>query len=305
MVLFATGVTLISQESEVLRQIGEIFRSAQLEGFLHARNLDTDAALSYGGQTICASASVGKVPILVALMQAVAAGELSLDRRIFVPAEPRTGGPTGLSVLSDPVELSLRAVAELMIAVSDNHATDLVLDRVSPERVTEAMRWLGLGATTLTGTIRDLYERSDERMAGATDRATILARLRTDPDLKPETAAWRTTPEETTKLWQLIWTDDPAPKPLCEEMRAMLRRCATHNGLVAGFPAEVQERIAHKTGTLTGIRNEAGVVEYANGSRCAVAVFTVADVETWKPQDLAASAAIGQAAALAASYVTR
>jgi beta-lactamase class A len=69
---------------------------------------------------------MGKVPILVALMQAIAAGD-ALDERVTFGAGERNGGPTGLSVMTHPAELALDDVAQLMICVRDNHATDIVL----------------------------------------------------------------------------------------------------------------------------------------------------------------------------------
>ncbi len=300
-VVTVTEVRHVTRAEEVRRLVEDAFRSAHLQGFVHARNLDTGSSWGYREDVVCATASVGKIPILVALMQAVGAGEMTLDERIHVGDGPRTGGPTGLSVLPDAVDLSLRAVAQLMIAISDNHATDIILDRVGPDRVTAAMQTLGLPSIQLSGMIRDLYARAQRRYEGADD-AAVGELLRTDPDLQPQTAAWRTTPSDMTRLLQLIWAGHAAPPPLCAVMRTMLATCATTNGLVSGFPATLQPRIAHKTGTLTGIRNDAGVIDDGGGHRCAVAVFTLSDVAHWKPQNNEANEALGRAAALAVDY---
>lgn len=290
----------MARAAEIRERVQDAFRSAHLEGFVHARNVDTGLSWGYREDVVCAAASVGKIPVLVALMQAVGAGEMALEERIHVDNGARTGGPTGLSVLPDAMDLSLRAVAQLMIALSDNHATDLILDRVAPARVTAAMQALGLRSIHLSGTIRDLYAREQQRYDGV-DAAAARVLLATDPDLKPQTAAWRTTPSDMTRLLQLIWVDHAAPPPLCTVMRAMLGHCATNNGLVSGFPAHLQPGIAHKTGTLTGIRNDVGVIDDGDGHRCAVAVFTLSDPAHWKPQDNQANEAIGRAAALAVS----
>lgn len=293
----------MNSTGDPLAAVEQTFGAVGLEGFVHARDLDADRQLGYRDGVLCASASVGKIPILVTLMQAVAAGEADLAERVHIPASPRTGGPSGLSVLPDPVNLSLRAVAHLMMSVSDNHATDMILDRLTPERVTALMRSLGLAVTTLDGTIRDVYARSDERMRGVEDYQAALDRMRGDPDLHPNTAAWRTTPEEITRLLSWIWNDRAAPPDLCAEMRRMMRRCTTSNGLASGFPMPIQEDIARKTGTLAGIRNEVGVVEYPDGGRYAVAVFTVTDVANFRHIDLEAYAAIGRAARIMVDHL--
>jgi beta-lactamase class A len=249
--------------------VDKVFRDSGLDGHLQVLDIDGGAEIAVRGDDVCESASTAKVPILVALMRAVAAGVLSLDEQIEVPAGDRTDGPTGLSSMSYPARLALGDIAHLMISISDNHATDLVLERVSPAQVTAAMRDLGLTVTTLDMTIKDFFARLDAL---------------TEVDQWPEVSAWRTTPAEMCRLLRAIWRDEAAPPELCEQMRKMLRCCVTSNGLTAELPLAVQGSSGRKTGTLVAIdkgtgagmimRNEVGVVEYSDGRRFAVAVFT-------------------------------
>lgn len=156
-------------------------------------------------------------------MRCVAAGECSLEERVKIPALGRTPGPTGLSVQKYDAELALRDVAQLMIADSDNHATDVILERVSLEHVTATMHELGLEETTLEITISEMYRRASERMEGIQDPAEAAEVMRSDPQLQPETGPWRTTPREMSQLLAAIWRDECAPGDLCEEMRTILR----------------------------------------------------------------------------------
>lgn len=71
------------------------------------------------------------------------------------------------------------------------------------------------------------------------------------------------------------------------------------NRLTSGFPDEV--KISGKTGTLPGIRNEAGVVEYPDGGRYAVGVFTVG--HTFDYRLPAADAVIGTTARMATEHL--
>jgi beta-lactamase class A len=116
---------------------------------MHAIDIDSGTKVSFGGDELCAAVSTGKVPVLVALMRAAGSGEVDLDESVAIGAGHRSAGPTGLSIMTQPGELALADVAQLMISISDNHATDIVLGRVSPARVTEAMRELGLTVTAL------------------------------------------------------------------------------------------------------------------------------------------------------------
>lgn len=69
--------------------------------------------------------------------------------------------------------------------------------------------------------------------------------------------------------------------------------------LASGFPEGV--RISSKTGTLPFLRNEAGVVEYPDGGRYAVAVFTRAEELAFRQPDL--DRVIGTVARLAVDHL--
>lgn len=91
------------------------------------------------------TASVFKVAVLVELHRQAAAGRVDLSTRVRVTDADRVFGPTGLSVFADDAELSLRDLATLMVSVSDNTATDLVLRAVGSSgrsaRTARASRW--------------------------------------------------------------------------------------------------------------------------------------------------------------------
>jgi beta-lactamase class A len=280
--------------AEIEAALGE----AGLDGYAHAVDVDHGNELSYRGDQLCAAASTGKVPILVTLMRAVAAGDAALDERITIDTGERTPGPTGLSIMTYPAELALGDLAQLMISISDNHATDIVLSRVSPHQVTAAMRELGLAVTTLDQTISEEFGR-----LSATRSAAEL-------DLRPEAAAWRTTPAEMCTLLRSIWLDRAATSELCARMRKILHSCLTSNGLDSRLP---QARTAGKTGTLfladqdasvsLIVRNEAAVLEFPNGGRYAVAVYTRQVGGKPMLHDPSASCAIGTTAQVAVSYL--
>ncbi len=293
----------MGSERELTAVLTAVFAEAGLDGCLHALDIDHGAEIRHRSHEIWHSASTATVPILVTLMRAVAAGEVSLRERVRIPADGRTPGSTGLSVMRHEAELALRDVAQLMIAVSDNHATDLVLSRVSPQRVTAAMRELGLAATTLEETLGQTYQRLTFSDPGA------------EPDLTPAAAPWRSTAADMCHLLRKIWLDEAAPARLCEEMRTILRLSVLLEGLDSAFPLPVQVQTGAKSGaaffihadresgTSLVIRNEVGVIEYPDGGRYAVAVLTRTGSREAKLRDLTASRAIGMAALAAVEHL--
>ena len=98
-----------------------------------------------------------------------------------------------------------------------------------------------------------------------------------------------------TGLLAAIWNDDAASTSACAEIRRIMALQVWPHRLTSGFPDGVT--IAAKTGTLPGIRNEAGVITTAEAGRYAVAVFTRAHTFAYRLP--AVDAAIGTAARLA------
>lgn len=281
--------------------------AAGVRSFLHARDLRSGADVAVDADSLVVLASVFKVPVAVELARQFETGELEASERVRVPASRRTVGPTGISVLADDVELSLRDLAQLMISVSDNTATDVLLERAGIEAVNRRMRDLGLDQTVITrdcaaliGRLLEDLDPSDEERArlegGDLDvfegfRPERWQRCR---DLEPATTN-HSTPREMTRLLELVWKNQAAPPAGCALVRRIMGQQVWPHRLRAGFEGQV--RCSGKTGTLPFVRNEVGVVEYPDGGAYAVAVFTVAEsVVMHQP---AADAVIGRVARLA------
>ena len=91
------------------------------------------------------TASVFKLPVLVEVFRQAVAGVLDLDERVTLRAEDVVMGSGILRDFGPGLQPSLRDLAMMMIIVSDNGATNLLLDRVGgPQRVNATMRALGL-----------------------------------------------------------------------------------------------------------------------------------------------------------------
>ncbi|MFG3099760.1 serine hydrolase [Streptomyces sp. NPDC048182] len=272
------------------------FADAGVTGWLHAVDIDTGAQVDAGADRTVPTASVHKLCVLVTLHELAARGELELTERIACPPDGRTPGPTGLAAMLDPVELSLRDAAFLMMSVSDNTAADLLLDRVGLDAVNRTSARLGLTGTRAVQRFGAMLDgmREDAGPAGARALADphVIARLRA---LDPATAG-HSTPRDMTRLLGAIWRDEACPPEYGAAMRRILGLQVWPHRLAAGFPFD-DVHVAGKTGTLPTLRHEVGVVEYPDGGRYAVAVFTrTAHTAATLPR---ADAVIGTAARIA------
>lgn len=260
-------------------RIGEIFGRVGIRGNLHVVEVDGDGAgeVAVRADEQVVIASVFKILLVLEFARQVAAGQLDPTERVLVRADDRLGG-WGIAGCADDAEVSLRDLAYFAMSVSDNTAADLLLRRVGPDVVPMLAAELGLSRTRIVGGPRQLVE---------TMLADVGARTEADfarifPTLPPERVrAMRvfdpahttsSTVRELTRLLGLIWRDEAGPPAACAMVRELMGRQLFWTRLASGFPPGV--RIAAKSGTLPGLHLEAGVAEYPDGGRYAIAVST-------------------------------
>ena len=111
---------------------------------IYARNLDTGQEFALAADTKVRTASTIKLPILCALEDLVAKGRIAWTLPVPVRPEDRVSGSGVLAELSPGATLPLRDVATLMIIVSDNTATNLVIDRITADAVNDYLDSIGL-----------------------------------------------------------------------------------------------------------------------------------------------------------------
>lgn len=258
----------------------EIFRKAGVRGWVHARCFGCDAETGSGADEPVVLSSVVKVLLVLEFARQVTAGQLDPTDRVRATAADRLGG-VGTAGCLDDVEYSLRDAAWFTLTLSDNTAADLLFDRVGVENVRSLARELGLSATRVVGSLRDILQSMAEDI-GARDLHEFAARFpgssvdeifgtRAVDPLRTTASTAR----DMTRLLLLIGQDRAGAPEACRWVRDLMREQVYGHRLPSAFPSDTG--IWSKTGTLPGIRNEIGVVEYPDGSRYAVAVFTASE----------------------------
>ncbi|WP_166353122.1 serine hydrolase [Phytoactinopolyspora limicola] len=291
----------------VTTRLENTFADAGVTGYLHAVDIDSGAEVGLAPDTPVVTASVFKIYILLELCCRSAEGSLGLTDRIRIPAGDRSLGPTGLSVMLDDTELSLRDAAYLMMSVSDNHATDVLMDFLGVQAINDRLRTLGLEQTVAMYSCDALFRTMAEDLTGSDDVGQLLSMLSDVPDekllglraLDPEQTD-RSTPRETTALLTELWRPRTLPEEACAEARRIMGLQVWPHRLTSGFPDDTIT-VSGKTGTLSHVRNEVGVVEYPDGGRYAVAVYLRLPGREFR--NPVADAVIGRAARLAVDHL--
>ena len=170
------------------------------------------------------TASTIKLAIVYELFKQVKEGKVRLDETMVLDRSKAVGGSGVLSQLGTPT-LSIRDYATLMVMLSDNTATNVLIDRLGMDAITRRMQSLGLGGTKLRRHMMDTAaaRRGDENVSS---------------------------PGEIVRLLQIINQDQP-------DAIALLKK-SKESHLRKGLPADVET--ADKPGELEGVRVDAGVV---------------------------------------------
>ena len=231
---------------------------------LSMRHLERGDEINLAADELFPMASVLKIPVLVEAAIQLDAGTFTLDDRWELTVAEKNLGSGVLTFFDDGLLPTVRDLLTLMIIISDNTATDMLINRLGKEQIVQTMRRLGLQNIHLPLTIRQIFE-SILPSADPTQDPYALAKSSeafTPPDdatgyaKSPQNNA--STPRDMTKLLELIYTGCAASRESTDEMLRILLKQTLNDRLPRLLPAGT--RVAHKTGTLSGFRNDAGIL---------------------------------------------
>jgi beta-lactamase class A len=214
-------------------------------------NVTTDERVVYGADALFPTASVAKMPLLTAFHAYVEERRLSWDDAVVIDAQDVPGGSGTLQHLSLPRAVSYRDAAWLMICVSDNLATNILLRTM-----------------TIDGTNRLI-----RRLIG--DNIFIDAEARYQPE-QPVRSMGRASPRALLSYLEgLVAGRLPGAAQTLETARQQLFRNMIPRYLPHQPYGASPVRIANKTGALPGIRADVAVLE--TQATVAAMVFMTAD----------------------------
>src|SRR4030095_3890244 len=149
-----TLAPLVPAAEQLPDRIAVLTKSFRGTVVLYAKNLSTGREFGVAPDTRGRTASTIKLPILCALESLVAAGKVKWDERIILKPEDKVSGSGVLASLEDHTELTVRNLAILMIVLSDNTATNLILDRIGADAVNDYLDTIGLVKTRVNRKVR-------------------------------------------------------------------------------------------------------------------------------------------------------
>jgi beta-lactamase class A len=284
------------------QQLEFVARATDAVTGISATHIESGRSISIKGVESFPMASAFKLPVAVQILSLVDEGKLTLDK--MVPLEPPDLHP-GSGKLTElffhpGVSLSIANLMELMLVISDNTAADVVLREAGgPAAVTARMKTLGLsgirvdrstallisawqGATNIppeTEWNRTIWD----PLYNAVPQSVHMQARRTQMRDPRDTA----TPDDMTTLLVRLWKRDLLTPQSSRFLIDMLGRCETGKSRIRGMLPD-GTIVAHKTGSLGGVVNDAGVITLpGDAGHIALSVFTKA---SGKPEEISEKA---------------
>jgi beta-lactamase class A len=247
---------------------------------MYAKDLETGATVGIRETEPVRTASTIKVPIMMAVFDAVARGQAKFDERLTITSQEKVGGTGVLGTeFSDGVQLPLSDVMHLMIVLSDNTATNMILERFTADAVNTYLDRIGIKTTR---SMRKILGR------GAPQGISAAGKL-------PENAKYgigKSTPLDMATMLERIERGEIVSAEASKEMIAVLKRNQDNTGIARRLDGVA---VAHKTGALDALRADVGIV-YVKPGPIVMAIYVDGMAKAdWSPNN-AGSVLIGDVA---------
>ncbi len=256
LLVLISGCTASQKDSSIKNlesQINEQLQTLEGDFAVAFTNLaDTSETVLINEQEMFHAASTMKTPVMIELYKQAEAGKFSLDDSILVKNEFHSivdSSRYQMSVDEDSEgELysligEKRTIRDLMfdmITMSSNLATNILIEKVGAEKVTQTMRSYGADSIKVLRGVEDIkaYEQ------GLSNRTTAYDEM---------------------KIYIKLATGNAVSKAASDEMIEILKQQKFNEMIPARLPDSVQ--VAHKTGWITGVNHDSGIVLLPNGNR--------------------------------------
>jgi beta-lactamase class A len=205
-------------------------------------DLDTGNYLDISGDRVFPAASTIKLPILFAFFQDLEAGKVRMDETLVMRDDLIASGSGEMQDSPVGSKYSVRETVNKMITISDNTATNMIIDRLGGiAKVNQHFRSWGLKDTVLRNWLGDF---SGTNTTSSKDMVRLLA---------------------------LVIDNKLVSSSNREQALDILRRTVTRTLLPAGIGSGAD--IAHKTGDIGFLIGDAGLIKMPNGKRYLAGIY--------------------------------
>ena len=223
--------------TEWKKEIKKIISQVEGSVCINFYDLNKNNVFSINGDKKVLSASMIKLLILAELMKKISENKFSLSDTIMIADSMKTGGDGVLKELNTGHHFTLKELATLMIVVSDNQATNILIDFLGMENINQLGKELRLKKTFLGRKMMDIEARKN-----GYDNYTCA--------------------DDISSLLKLIYQEKLINEEASQLMLDILLRQQQGERLQRYLPSDI--KIAHKCGDLDNLENDGGIIWVGN-----------------------------------------
>ena len=268
--LLLAAMPTLASEGDLQQRLEAMAKVHQGKVSLYAKHLKTGQVVAIDADRPVPTASVIKLPILLEAFAQVKAGRRSLQNRVVLTEDNKVPGSGVLTFLHTGLEVTLEDAIVLMIVLSDNTATNLVIDQVGIPAVNARLAAMGLKNTYL-------YKKVYKPVEGQA------------PDDQKLFGLGKTTAREMAAVMESIERCDLRDAALCRRMIEILKSQQYRNMIPRYLEtvdaSEEGSAIADKVGQLDEVRNDVALI-YTTTGPVVISAFTYGNHDRiWTPEN--------------------
>lgn len=223
----------------LLKQIKRCLKNVNGVVGVIIKDCETGKTIQINEDEIFPSASVIKLPIIWDLFKRIDREEISLDDEMPLMDSQKVGGFGILKELHSGLNLTIKDIATLMIVLSDNSATNILIDMLGMESINNSIKENGM-------------------------ENTVLQRKMMDSEAKEKGLDNFTTPKDVLNILEKIMDSEVMTKESKNTIIDILKKQQCNNKLPLLMPTDAV--IAHKTGDLPEVEHDVGILFLKNKS---------------------------------------
>jgi len=257
---------VLAEETALAKRLTALAKAHKGKVAIAVKHLQSGETFFLNADQVMPTASLIKLPVMIEVYQQAAEGKIKLADMLTLRDKDKVPGSGILTYhFSEGATFSIRDATRLMIAYSDNTATNLLLNKIGIPATAKRMEAWGFPNTKL------------HAMVYKGDTTSVF------PERTKKYGLGSTTAREMVGLLEKLHHGKLVSPAACKDMIEHLKNCQDKEKIKRFLPGKTV--VAHKTGAVAKIRTDAGII-YLPAGPVALCILTADNADTrWEPDN--------------------
>jgi beta-lactamase class A len=257
---------VLGDDAGLAKRLRSLAKAHKGKVAIAVKHLQSGESFFLNADQVMPTASLIKLPVMIEVYQQAAEGKIKLTDMVTLRDKDKVPGSGILTYhFSEGATFSIRDATRLMIAYSDNTATNLLLAKIGIAATAKRMEAWSFPNTKL------------HAMVFKGDTTSVF------PERTKKYGLGSTTAKEMVGILEKLHQGKLVSPAACKDMIEHLKNCQDKEKIKRFLPAKTV--VAHKTGAVAGVRTDAGIL-YLHAGPVALCILTADNADTrWEPDN--------------------